>query len=261
MTTQTEERERLQLTQTEAARQAGVSLATWRRWEENPDSVTARSRVKCESALMAPLDRAVKHAKTMSEEWADSDGAFLAGWKDSRVMSPRQAKAIVYVLSSWGDTSTPFWLNGQDEMPLCFASGFSNLDLRVMMLVGDNKAWAASFAERCLAVAKEMHGGHLPMEHLDCFMDEVLIGLALSDAQDFLENTADHGMFDGLPASLLPVGPTDDDWDSVEEELHDQVNYTDWRVPSVAGPELVALLETRHPFTWFDVPASWTSEA
>lgn len=51
MTTQSDQRTEIGLTQEQAARRAGVSVATWRRWERNPDSVTDDVRVQCQRAL------------------------------------------------------------------------------------------------------------------------------------------------------------------------------------------------------------------
>lgn len=51
MTTQSDQRTEIGLTQEQAARRAGVSLATWRRWERNPDSVTEDVRAQCQEAL------------------------------------------------------------------------------------------------------------------------------------------------------------------------------------------------------------------
>lgn len=52
MTTQSTQREAVGLTQDQAARLADVSVATWRRWEQNPNSVGINAREKCEAALV-----------------------------------------------------------------------------------------------------------------------------------------------------------------------------------------------------------------
>jgi len=46
------QREALGLLQSEAAHRAGVSLATWRRWEEGALNVAPRTAARCESVLM-----------------------------------------------------------------------------------------------------------------------------------------------------------------------------------------------------------------
>lgn len=51
MTTQSTQREAVGLTQDQAARLAEVSVATWRRWERDPNSVGINAREKCEAAL------------------------------------------------------------------------------------------------------------------------------------------------------------------------------------------------------------------
>ncbi len=51
VTTQSDQRKALGLTQEQAARLAGVSVSTWRRWERKPGSVTAELHVKCSLVL------------------------------------------------------------------------------------------------------------------------------------------------------------------------------------------------------------------
>ena len=51
MTTQSDQRAALGLTQDEAARQAGVSVATWRRWEHDPASVKKDAATACQGVL------------------------------------------------------------------------------------------------------------------------------------------------------------------------------------------------------------------
>lgn len=51
MTTQSDQRKAASLTQDQAARQAGVSVATWRRWERDPASVTPDVATQCQAAL------------------------------------------------------------------------------------------------------------------------------------------------------------------------------------------------------------------
>ena len=86
MDERTKRRVELELTQEEAARKAGVSLATWRRWELDPGSVSMKTRVACEGVLEATSD--FERALSKSYE------AFADSWKDSSTLAPRQAYAI-----------------------------------------------------------------------------------------------------------------------------------------------------------------------
>ena|SRR6476659_8858004 len=91
-----EQREALNLTQQEAATKAKVSVATWRRWEENPEQVKARTAIACERVL----DRHAKERAADAETSAEK-ARFAAAWSDpSKILTPRQAYAIAKVLTS-----------------------------------------------------------------------------------------------------------------------------------------------------------------
>lgn len=81
---------------------------------------------------------------------ADEAVKFEAAWGECPYLTPRQASSIATVLSTWADLYIREWLREAAE-PLHEVPPFDGLDLRVMMLVGENRAWAAKFAERCLA--------------------------------------------------------------------------------------------------------------
>ena len=95
MDERTKRRVELELTQEEAARKAGVSLATWRRWELDPGSVSMKTRVACEDVLEATSD--------FERALSKSAVAFTGSWQDSRRLAPRQAYAIAVELDGWAD--------------------------------------------------------------------------------------------------------------------------------------------------------------
>src|SRR5699024_6422393 len=91
-----ERRNDLGLTQTSAATNAGVSLATWRRWEEDPESVSCKTREACERVLASEME--------FSGALSKSAAAFEAAWGNSARLTPRQAYAIAMELVGWADT-------------------------------------------------------------------------------------------------------------------------------------------------------------
>lgn len=135
-------------------------------------------------------------------------------------------------------------------------------DLRVMMLVGESRPWAEAVRQRCVKLSEEIEAGVLPFDRSWPLIDEVLIGAALGGAQAALEDAPE--LFDRITArdsvadeenEEYTIG--DEDWDAVSDGFDDQCRWDEWEVPIRTGhPLLPAILEARHPFTWFDAEAS-----
>jgi hypothetical protein len=144
-----------------------------------------------------------------------------------------------------------------DEMP-----PFVHLDMRVMMLVGENRPWVSKALERCVAVSDEIVSGILPCDRAGCYFDEVLMGASLIDAPAMLSELTEF--FETSPA--CPGADqddeedagwlADDDWGLVSDKFDDDCRWDDWEVLVMNDhPLLRIILDTRHPFTWFDPEA------
>lgn len=218
------QREELGLTQTEAAARAGVSLATWRRWEEGPSLVKESTRTACEGVLSAePPKPAIQ----------DEIEKFGLAWMDCPYVIPRQAYAIAGELRCWVDLTIGEWLKEPSSDPLHQVSPFDQIDLRVMMQVNENRAWAAKVMERCEHAADEIAGGVLLFDRPGCYMDEFLIGLAMRDARASMSD--DPEMYEKLVARAGDdenVG--DEEWDAVSDEFDDRCQWDDWEVPTLS---------------------------
>lgn len=242
-----EARDKLGLTQGDAARRAGVSFATWRRWEEDPSSVKATTATACAEVL----DREASFRSALAAEQA----SFIASWEGSHYLTPRQAYAIAGSLDFWADLSLGEWLKEPASEPLHTVTPFEQLDPRVMMLVGESRAWAELARKRCLAVSEEIKNGTLPFDRDGCYFDELLMALALPDAEASLADEPD--LFSGLPIAAASADDDyallDDDWASVSDGFDDRCRWDEWEVPLFMNhPLLRTILEERHPFTWFD---------
>lgn len=250
MNERTDRRTELDLTQTDAARRAGVSLATWRRWEEAPGSVSEKTRRACESAL----ERVSESDLALSKEVA----AFTRAWQDSPRLTPRQAYAIALELDMWDDLHLSSWISDPTG-PLYDVPPFDEFDLRVMMLVGESRAWAEAVRRRCRVLSDEIEAGRLPFDRPGPLIDEVLIGAALTGAQASLEDMPE--IFERVPARKAVDDEAedeyllgDDDWDAVSDGFDDACRWDEWEVPLRQGhPLLPVILAERHPFTWFDL--------
>lgn len=253
----TDLRESAEFTQSEAAALANVSLATWRRWEEDPATVSARTRTQCEGALAKATRR--REAVDEGERWERV-------WGQHPVLTPRQAAAIASTLAWWLDVGLQTWLDDPSK-PLHEIGPFENVDLRVMMLVDDNKAWAAKAQERCRAVYDEIQKGVLPFDRAGCFFDELLMAAVLEDAEIELSDCPE--LFESIPArpgtaktgddfdDESEVALSDDDWESVSDAFDDMCRWDEWQVPVRNDhPLLPAILTDSHPFSWFDLKPS-----
>ncbi|MCL2422759.1 MAG: hypothetical protein FWD11_02515 [Micrococcales bacterium] len=208
--------------------------------------MSAKTRTACE----AVLDR-----DTVSRTALDAEIAqFTESWKDCPYLTPRQAWALAGTLEYWADTDIAMWLDRPMDEPLHQVCPFDQLSLRVMMLVGENLAWAAAASRRCYAVAKEIAEGKLPFDRPGCFFDELLMALALREAEEKMRDVPE--LFEGIPARVdeEEEGCTlDNEWDIVADSFDNRCRWDDWETPLFSEhPLLRVLLESRHPYTWFD---------
>ncbi|MEC5182452.1 hypothetical protein [Arthrobacter sp. CG_A4] len=253
MNTRLARRLELDLTQSLAATNAGLSLATWRRWEEDPDAVSSKTREACENVL-------AKDSET-SRALAKSAAQFEKSWRNCPYLTPRQAFAIALTLDLWADTDIREWLGAPADEPLHEVSPFARFDRRVMFYVGENRAWAEKVRERCYAISDEIENGVLPFNRDGAYIDELLIAAALTEAKDFLSDMPE--IFERIsPRSASETDDdddttNDDNWDVVSDSFDDMCRWDDWEVPLYTNhPLLPAVLADRHPFTWFDVVPS-----
>lgn len=203
-------------------------------------------------------ERVLDSERRFQAELAVEAEKFVAAWGDRPDLTPRQASAIAGTLSLWADLYIREWLRDPSSEPLYQVTPFDALDLRVMMLVGENRAWAAKFAERCEAVADEIAEGVLPFDRAGCFADELLMGMCLNDAQAQLEDMPK--LYAAIPARAPDNADGDDDswvhdddWDVVSDGFDDRCQWDEWEVPLMRDyPLLPAILAAHHPFTWFD---------
>lgn len=149
-------------------------------------------------------------------------------------------------------------MRSPDE-PLHAVDPFDSFDLRVMMPVGENRAWAAAVAQRCSVIAREIEKGILPCDRPGPYIDEVLFGAAMHTARAWAMD--DSTLMEPVPPreeSGLNVGDDvdmveDDYWDELSGAFDDRARWLDYSYPlwsENAGLRL--LLDARPPLTWLD---------
>lgn len=235
MTQRRQTREEINLSQAAAASRAGVSLATWRRWEEDPEAVSANTQGKCERVLET------KSARGRAREDWEIQAEQL--WNDHPLLTPRQAVHLGVQLDMW-QSQIECAAVGE---PLYNIGPFVSLDPRVLIHVNENRTWLYLACQRINALSDEIHEGVLPFDRDGCFFDEVLMACL----QDWAEETwpdEDLEWMDGIPAQ-----EDDDDWGAVADAFDGAAHWEDWKMPTELGSRfLPMLLAVRHPFTWFD---------
>ncbi|PWH04957.1 hypothetical protein DEO23_15605 [Brachybacterium endophyticum] len=242
----------MNLTQAEAARRAGRSLDTWRKWEADPSSVGEESRRRCSAVLRLEV-----HEVPVGSDVGD---LYVRTWGECPFMTPRQAYAISVQLDVWNDIEISEWVQSPDE-PLYTVGPFESFDLPVMMLVGENRAWAAGVAQRCAVIAREIESGVLPCDRPGPYIDEVLFGAASNAARGWAE--IDPSLVEPVPAREETRGDAGDDeyrvgddyWGELYDEFDDRSRWTDYDYPLLKdNPALRHLLDERPPLTWLDPP-------
>lgn len=246
-------RQHLNLTQTEAAARAGVSLATWRRFEADANSVSPDTRLACERVLGERRD---------TEGLTQAAAEISRAWEKSHDLTPRQAFALTLVLDLWANEIADWDPKSES---LAEVGPFASFDDRVMFRIGENRAYASATGRRCSAVADMIRTGTLPFHHDGPMIDETLTAAAAKQA----EGMYDHWLSE-MPELFALIGartpveddeleaymPGDQDWYQVEDQFDDLSRWEYYDYPLGYGPDHVrsAFVRTSHPFTWFDMP-------
>lgn len=177
---------------------------------------------------------------TLTEDLKNPSVEFEVVWGNSSYLSPRQAYAVATALGWWADTSIGKWLEKPSRRPLHEVAPFDRIDLRTMMHVGENRAWAALAFERCRAVAQDLSVGILPFERPGCYFDQLIFAVAVREAEDIWDQV-ESGKDD------MKESESDSDWEPIDQVLQMRSH---WPYLEVIPGE--SIRSDRHPLTWFD---------
>lgn len=261
-------RESLGLTQQEAARRAGLSLATWCRVEGGGDEVAARAStveafekvLKLSKGGLNELraGREVSDSSTHrhDDEWVRQIAKSFNGFP----LSPRQAYKIAIASSGMEDDSVSGWddyLAGQlavSELHL-----LNRLPDGVLFIV--NAHWLNRFRALFVAIGDQICRGEVP--HARCVAERVALWIAFQEARNCSEDI-DDDIIDGNAAcsAILPELPEfDEAWDAAEEALFVNLDFEFvWSNrftqiifgDSSRGDGQQTGLDRLHPFRWFE---------
>ncbi|RLP76844.1 XRE family transcriptional regulator [Mycetocola tolaasinivorans] len=255
-----EARVELGLSQSEAARRASVSVATWRRFEGDPGSVSARTRHACERVLGRGDG---VHLDSQSDPLGQE--MFSIPWVQSPYFSPRQAAAVASVMDDWTHHDLDQWIRIPNASPLHTIPPFSEFDIRVMITIGENRAYAAAVRERCRHLSVRIQRGGLPFGCTGPYIDEPIFGATVLRAPTIPRNTPE--LFDALPEGINRTDGAgqlrgDHRWAHLDRAFSELAEESAWGQKLGCIPwdaplhpdhaELPALLAAHHPHTWLD---------
>lgn len=271
----TARRNELGITQADAAARAGVSLATWRRFEQAPGlgyrGDTIRGVQRALRLTREELTSLLGEDGPTVEEQAQK--AWVGPWNEMwgatswPSISPLMACAIQVALDS-GRHMLESALDGSnfdpEEWPV-----LEEFDSRVFIEVGENRPWYRALAVRMEHLVEAMGKGQLIDESCECFADAALFGAAVRHAMDSWDMAAEF--WPGV-SNVLPIendgaenhdeedddrDEEDDDedrWDLFVEDLDDRMPYREWDCVFAEYRKTRHLLNHRPVKTWFDEP-------
>lgn len=275
----TARRNSLSITQAEAAAKAGISLATWRRFEQSPglgyrgDTIRGVERAlrltrKELTSLLGGDQPAIAGQTEKEQAWI---GPWNALWRATSwpSISPLMACAIQAALDSGRDMLESALDDSNfnpEEWPV-----LDEFDTRVFIEVGENKPWYRAMAKRMRHLVDAMHKGQLIDESCECFADAALFGAAVRDAIASWDDTeAWAGVSNVLPAEADgkeghadedehdegcdPDDDDDDRWNFFVDDLNDRMPYREWDCVFPEYRKTRHLLNHRPVKTWFDEP-------
>jgi transcriptional regulator with XRE-family HTH domain len=273
----TARRNELNITQAEAAAKAGISLATWRRFEQSPGlgyrADTIRGVERALRLSRKELASRLGEDRPAIAEQTGKKKAWIAPWNELwratnwPSISPLMACAIQVALDSGRDFLESALDDSSfdpEEWPV-----LAEFDSRIFIEVGENKPWYRALAKRMQHLVDAMDKGQLIDESCECFADAALFGAAVRNA---IATWADDSEAWAGVSNVLPIendgtqsptveddedsdrGDDDDRWDLFVDDLDDRMPYREWDCVFPEYRKIRHLLNHRPVKTWFDEP-------
>jgi transcriptional regulator with XRE-family HTH domain len=272
----TARRNELGLTQAEAAAKAGISLATWRRFEQSPGlgyrAGTIRGVERALKLTHKELTNLLGGDPPAIVGPTDKEKAWIGPWNELwqasswPSISPLMACAIQAALDTGRDMLESVIDDSDfdpEEWPI-----LAEFDSRIFIEVGENKPWYRALAKRMQHLVEAMGKGQLIDESCECFADSALFGAAVRDAIAAWDEAPEvwAGVSNVLPdendPTEIPTDNEDEDWDDDDDDhwdlfaddLDDRMPYREWDCVFPEYRKTRHLLNHRPVKTWFDEP-------
>lgn len=261
-------RELLGFTQAEAAAKAGVSLATWRRLETEPDASFRHSTVRAVEQVLKLAPGGLNLVRAGEEPPPLLDTPQPQGsWLAERIgrsftgdpLTPRQAFKITMATAGMDDDTFVQWddylqgLCGVDDLWM-----LSELPDWVLFIV--NNVWLHRFRQAIIGVGAQIDQGQVPYPR--CMAERVALAIVLNHAQQ-RDSDIESEMIEGDPdtAAALPRHDDgEDDWEHVEAALYgDDLDFKMIWLPNFTRSIFGAPdspYSAWHPHRWWETGAS-----
>jgi hypothetical protein len=255
-------REAVNLTQPEAARRAGISLATWRRAEGDLASVSAKTRASVERALKGASAGRAPESPAIARLVRNLNAMFSG---EESTLTPTMAMRLGLAFDSLGDDNlflVPY-LDGEESVSEHGVGGclpLVSLPSSVILRVGGNRAWL----ERLTSTFRDL--GRL-LDHAVPPVPQTLAGeyalhtaIRLAVDQEHDEGPGDMlEMFPGLER----YADREEDWDRARAGL----SRLPLGFPDLTEDELADYLRDGrqarsrlHPYRWWEPAAAALDE-
>ena len=255
-------REAVNLTQPEAARRAGVSLATWRRAEGNLALVSAKTRASVERALKGASAGRPAESPAITRLIKNLNASFSG---EESALTPTMAMRLGLAFDSLGDDNiflVPY-LDGEtsvseygvgDCLPLV------GLPSSVILRIGGNRAWLERLTGTFRYLGRLLDAAVPPVPQT--LADEYALHAAISLAADQEDDEGPDDMLEMFPG-LLRHADREGDWDRARTGLSRlPIGFPDLTEDELAdylrdGRQVRSRL---HPYRWWEPAAAALDE-
>ncbi|XVQ11120.1 helix-turn-helix domain-containing protein [Spirillospora sp. CA-255316] len=233
-------REAAHLTQAEAARSARISVATWRRAEDDLSTVSAKTRAAVERAIRTfKLKPQAKEPEAVRP--AEHVRRLNKFWMEGSALTPAMAAQLSVSADQLVDLDVSDW----DEQP-AMLGGLSDA---VRFRVHGNYAWYEKLADTFKDVTNRIDAGVRPYPRT--LAEEYVLHTALRWAKGTWEDMPPWEYLEGLERR-----DNDGDWTGVAAELSrfpfGFPKLTEDEIADRIGEDGRARLSRLHPYRWWE---------
>lgn len=255
-------REAVNLTQPEAARRAGISLATWRRAEGNLASVSTRTRASVERALKGASAGRPAESPAITRLIRNLNASFSG---EESTLTPTMAMRLGLAFDSLGDDNlflVPY-LDGEttvseygvgDCLPLV------GLPSAVILRIGANRAWLERLTSTFRHLGRLLDAAVPPVPQT--LAGEYALHAAISVAVDQEDDEGPDDMLEMFPG-LVRHADREGDWARAQAGL----SRLPLGFPDLTEDELADYLRDGrqvrsrlHPYRWWEPAAAALDE-
>jgi transcriptional regulator with XRE-family HTH domain len=255
-------REAIGLTQADAARRADISLATWRRAEENLTSVSAKTRASIERVLKGAKARRPPENAAISRVVQALNSAFS---DDDSPLTPTMAMRLGIVCDTFGEWDLYYDPYLADEMSISeYGKGdcppLTGLPSSVMFRIGKNRVWLERLAGIFTRFGRFLDAGVAPVP--DSLAEEYALHAAIDYAKNEERDEGPGDMIELFPGLKRFTDREGNWWQAKRMLSHLPLGFPDVTEDELAGYVRDGrLMRARlHPYRWWEPVTSALEE-